>query len=71
MKDSSKVVVIKKYNNTAEAYMDQALLENEGIESHVDHQSGMLPMVEMVTLSVAETDVKHALTVVPDSSVEG
>ena len=70
MNNSSDLVVIKKYNNTAEACIDQGLLENEGVQSFVNNENSMFPAIDMITLSVPKNEVQHALGIVPGSKIE-
>lgn len=73
MEDTTKVVVIKRYNNPSEAYIDAGLLEANGIDCGVDGStaSSMLPYLQVpVSLVVNQKDVAAALELVPGSAVE-
>lgn len=70
--DTSKIVVIKRYADESEAFLDATLLKDNGIECSVgggeDPLQPVLPGV--VTLRVAEGDAKRAVKIVPDSEIE-
>lgn len=64
MKDEKdQIVIIKRYNAPMEAYIDQGMLRENGIECAVDgaDTTSMLPYLQdAVTLSVRSQDVTAA-----------
>lgn len=72
--DQSKVVVIKRYTDSNEAYIDAELLRSHGIECSVDGAIGgsVLPFIQgQVSLIVAAVEAKEAARIVPGSQIEG
>lgn len=72
--DQSKVVVIKRYTNSNEAFLDAELLRSHGIECSVDGAIGgtVLPFIQgQVSLIVAAPDAREAARIVPEAKIEG
>lgn len=70
---NSKLVIIKRYTSLSLAYIDQGMLESNGVLSSVNNAQvgNMFPGLDMITLSVEEHDLGTALELVEGSSVDG
>lgn len=73
MDDNSKLVIIKRYTSLSLAYIDQGVLEANGVLASVNNAQigNMFPGLDMITLSVQDQDLKTALELVEGSSIDG
>lgn len=69
MDDKTQLVVIKHYTVISEAYIDQGMLQANGIECSIGNPNmgSMFPILEMATLSVAQSDEQRARELVVDA----
>ncbi|WP_300728686.1 hypothetical protein [uncultured Rikenella sp.] len=69
--DRSRLVVIKRYTNPEEAWLDADLLRSRGIECEVDGATGggVLPFIQgQVSLIVPRTMASEAVRIVPGAA---
>lgn len=71
--DHSRLVVIKRYTNPEEAWLDADLLRSRGIECEVDGATGgsVLPFIQgQVSLIVPCAAASEAVRIVPGAALQ-
>lgn len=74
MKDTSKIVVVKRYTDPNVAFIDATLLRDNGIECCVtgSEVETLLPFLRSnVTLTVSPEDALAAAALIPDNDIDG